>query len=40
MKPDNCSVSYLNVPLCVAASDFKEPLKMQQGIAAVVPVYS
>ena len=37
VKPDNCSVSCLNVLLCVVASDFKEPLKMQQGITAVVP---
>lgn len=37
VKPDNCSVSCLNVLLCIVASDFKEPLKMQQGITAVVP---
>lgn len=36
MKPDNCSVSCLNVLLCVVASGFKEPLKMQQGLTAVV----
>lgn len=37
VKPDNCSVSCLNVLLCVVASDFKELLKTQQGITAVVP---
>lgn len=34
---DNCSISCLNVLLFIVASDFKEPLKMQQGITAVVP---
>lgn len=35
--PDNCSVSCQNMLLCVVASDFKEPLKIQQVITAVVP---
>lgn len=34
-KPDNCSVSCLNVLLYIMASDFKEPFKMQQGITAM-----
>lgn len=36
-KPDNYNISCINVLLCIVASDFKEPFKMQQGITAVVP---